>query len=207
MPRGYDRGKRRGFSGSQGLRCSKGEEEEMIKTDVSDFNLHWLPQFGPVKFLVAGRCFDAAPDRWEGMACEWYARHGFQELKDDRYATETAVRYKSVDALAAEKPMQVSALGSHLYDSWMARKAELAKNRKEPIEPPKPLPPTKPEEPKDEPKPQPKPEEPKPKSKIPWKTITAVLSAISFALTFLPVPGIVKEIIGHIVKILQSIPG
>lgn len=178
----------------------------MINTEISDFNLHWLPQFGAVKFLVAGRCFDVAPDRWEGMACEWYARHGFQELKDDRYLTETAVRFKSVDALAAEKPMQVSNLGSHLYDSWMARKAELAKNRKEPIEPPNPLPPTKPEEPKDEPKPQPKPEEPKPKSKIPWKTIATVLSAISFALTFFPVPGIVKEIITWIVKILQSLP-
>lgn len=132
----------------------------MIGTDVSDFNLHWLPQFGSVKFLVAGRCFDVAPARWEVLACEWYARHGFQELKGDRYVDGNMVKYHSVDILAAEEPLNVSTLGSHLYDSWQARKAELAKNRKEPIEPPKPLPPTKPD-PIPEPKPQPKPEEPK----------------------------------------------
>ena len=178
----------------------------MIKTDVSDFNLWFVSLYSSRAFLVAGRFWDLDKERWEMLSCLWMARNGFFELKDDRYVTETAVRYKSVDALVAEVDPEMTPTAQHLYNQWMGIKKKLEESRKDkpiPIDPPTPTPTPLPIP---DPIPEPKPEEPKPKSKIPWKTIAAVLSAISFALTFFPVPGIVKEIITWIVKILQSIP-
>lgn len=180
-----------------------------MKTELSDFNLHFLPQFGRVRFLVAGRCFDLAPDRWEALACEWYARNGFSEIKGDAYISGMGYRFKSVDTLVAESPLAMSPLGQHLLDSWQARKKELEKNR---IEPPKPVPPppkTPPIEPEapSEPSKQQNGDVQQPKRKVPWKLFAAVLAAVAFGLKFTPVPGLVILAIDYIVKILNSIPG
>ena len=200
-----------------------------MNTDVSDFNLWHMSDYGRNVFLVAGRFFDLAPDRWELLTCIWYGRNGLTELKDDRYVTETEVRYKSVDALVAETDPKPNDIGAHLYSGWTAKKAALAKKRKTPpvvVLPPTPTPPEPKPEPKPDdvsrphprmpdpipqPEPEPKPTDPnapaKPKAKIPWKTIATILGAISFGLSFFPVPGIVKDIIGWVVKILNSLPG
>ena len=180
-----------------------------MKTDLSDFNLHFLPQFGRVRFLVAGRCFDLAPDRWEALACEWYARHGFSEIKGDAYISGMGYRFKSVDALVSESPLTMSPLGQHLLDSWQVRKKELEKNRIDPAKPVPPPPNTPPIEPEppSEPSKQQSGDVQQPKRKVPWKLFAAVLAAIAFGLKFTPVPGLVILAIDYLVKILNSVPG
>jgi hypothetical protein len=112
-------------------------------TDVSDFNLRLVSLYSSRAFLVAGRFYDLAPDRWAALSCLWYARHNFFELPDDRFFTDTAVRFKSVDALVAEKDPEMSGTAKHLYDQWLGIKKRLEESRKDkpiPIEPPKPTP-------------------------------------------------------------------
>jgi hypothetical protein len=134
-------------------------------TDVSDFNLRLVSLYSSRAFLVAGRFYDLAPDRWEKLSCLWYARHNFFELKDDRYLTETMVRFKSVDTLVAEVDPPMTPTAQHLYDQWMGIKRRLEESRKDkpiPIEPPKPTPTPLPiPDPIPEPKPEPKPPEKK----------------------------------------------
>jgi hypothetical protein len=134
-------------------------------TDVSDFNLRMVSLYSSRAFLVAGRFYDLAPDRWDKLACLWYARHNFFELPGDRYLTDTMVRFKSVDALVAEIDPQMTPTAQHLYDQWMGIKKRLEESRKDkpiPIEPPKPTPTPLPiPAPIPEPKPDPKPEQPK----------------------------------------------
>lgn len=83
--------------------------------------------------------------------------------------------------------------------------ARCRKKRPE-IEEPKPAPEKKEEEKETKPVPVPetKPSEPK---KIPWKLIASILGAISFAISFTPVPGFVVQIINYVAKILQALPG
>jgi hypothetical protein len=180
-------------------------------TDVSDFNLRMVSLYSSRAFLVAGRFYDLAPDRWDKLACLWYARHNFFELKDDRYMTETMVRFKSVDALVAEVDPKMTPTAQHLYDQWMGIKKRLEESRKDkpiPIEPPKPTPTPLPiPDPIPEPKPEPKQEPEAPKKAKLWKLIAVVLGAIAFAIKFVPVvPAIVPVIIEWIVKILEAIP-
>jgi hypothetical protein len=129
-------------------------------TEISDFNLRFVSLYSSRAFLVAGRFYDLAPDRWAALSCLWYARHNFFELPGDRYLTETAVRFKSVDALVAEKDPEMTTTAQHLYDQWLGIKARLAKQRSDDpikIDPPKPVPIPLPIP---EPKPEPKPQEP-----------------------------------------------
>jgi hypothetical protein len=115
----------------------------MKGTDVSDFNLRLVSLYSSHAFLVAARFYDLAPNRWDKLSCIWYARNGFFELKDDRYLTDTMVRFKSVDALVAEKDPEMTATAKHLYDQWLGIKARLAKQRSDDpikIDPPKPVP-------------------------------------------------------------------
>jgi hypothetical protein len=136
-------------------------------TEISDFNLRFVYLYSSRAFLVAGRFYDIAPDRWEKLTCLWYARHNFFELPGDRYLTETAVRFKSVDALAAEKDPEMTPTAQHLYDQWMGIKKRLEESRADkpvPIEPPKPTPTPLPIP---DPIPEPKPEDKPPSKKNP----------------------------------------
>jgi len=179
-------------------------------TDISDFNLRLVSLYSSRAFLVAGRFYDLAPDRWDKLACLWYARHNFCELPGDRYLTDTMVRFKSVDALVAEVDPQMTPTAQHLYDQWMGIKKRLEESRKDkpiPIEPPKPVPPPlpKPEPKPPEPKPEPKPEPEAPKKKPNIKLIVAILGAVAFGLKFTPVPALVLAGLDIVIKILNSL--
>jgi hypothetical protein len=178
-------------------------------TDVSDFNLRMVSLYSSRAFLVAGRFYDLAPDRWDKLACLWYARHNFFELPGDRYLTDTMVRFKSVDALVAEVDPQMTPTAQHLYDQWMGIKKRLEESRKDkpiPIEPPKPTPTPLPiPDPIPEPKPEPKPEPEQPKKKPNIKLIVAILGAIAFGLQFTPVPALVLAGLDIVIKILNSL--
>jgi hypothetical protein len=187
-----------------------------MNTDISDFNLWHMSDYGRNVFLVAGRFFDLAPDRWEFLTCCWYGRNGLSELKDDRYLTETSIRFKSVDALVAETDPKLNDIGAHLYKGWMAKKALLAERRKTPpviVLPPDPIPPEPKPQPKPEPKPSPEPSKPQngdtqqPRKKLPWKLIATVLAAVAFGLKFTPVPAAVLLGIEWLIRLLNAIPG
>jgi hypothetical protein len=187
-----------------------------IDSELSDFNWHFLSQYGRIKFYVAARfwdamTFDKAPIDPYRLACEFYARHGFSVTAKDPYIEGNRVRHKSVDDLVKENPEKLSEMGQVLYDGWLGFKKKLDATRaKEPqlpkIEPPPPEPP------KVEPEPKPSlpevklPQEPKAPTKTPWKLIAAILAAVAFALKFSPVPAFVIGIIDMLVKIIQSIP-
>jgi hypothetical protein len=102
--------------------------------ELSDFNTY-ARGFGTRMFLVAGRVYDLAPDKWEWLACAWYERHGLLELPGDRYigklpnSEQEAVRYASVDALLLNPPKELVGIGRHIYDGWLAKKAQLDKIR------------------------------------------------------------------------------
>jgi hypothetical protein len=171
-------------------------------SSVSDFNLHFVSQYSSRSFLVAGRFFDLTKD-WERLACEWYGRKGFRELKNDRYIGQLpdgrdAIRYHSVDALVLENPERLSDIGQHLYDSWLGIKANLAKHRSEPpvvILPPPQEPPMWEPDTKPVPKPvelPPKKEEPK-KHRPEWQIkfgvwLTVLTPVVAIATIFLPPP-------------------
>ena len=142
----------------------------MIDTTLADFNVY-MRNCGARTFLVAGRCFDLAPNNWEFLSCAWYERNGLLELANDRYIgkhpTENRemVRYKSVDEIVANPPKELVGIGRHFLDGWIARKKELDQTRKaDPVVilPPPPNPPMPKVEPKPEPKPDPQPEPKKP---------------------------------------------
>jgi hypothetical protein len=180
-------------------------------SNVSDFNLHFVAQYSSRSFLVAGRFFDLSPD-WERLSCEWYARHGFVELKNDRYVGQLpdgrdAIRHHSVDALVLEKPEKLSEIGQHLYASWLGIKANLAKHRTEPpvvILPPKN--PPMPEKPKPVELP---PQEPAPKKQRPewqiktgvWLTILTPIAALGTMM--LPPPwNVLGKALYEVLKLL-----
>ncbi len=190
-----------------------------IDSELSDFNWHFLSQYGRIKFYVAARfwdamTFDKAPIDPYRLACEYYARHGFNVEVKDPYIEGNRVRHKSVDDLVKENPEKLSDVGQMLFDSWLGFKKNLDADRKKEPELPKvePPPPTPPKE-------LPKVEDPKPSlpevkvpnppvaKKTPWKLIATIVAAIAFGLKFLPVvPAFVIAIIDIIVKIVQSIP-
>ena len=179
-------------------------------TDVSDFNLRMVSLYSSRAFLVAGRFYDLAPDRWDKLACLWYARHNFFELPGDRYLTDTMVRFKSVDALVAEVDPPMTPTAQHLYDQWLGIKKRLEESRKDkpiPIEPPKPTPTPLPiPDPIPEPKkPEPVPEPEAPKKKPNLKLIVAILGAVAFGLKFTPVPALVLAGLDIVIKILNSL--
>jgi hypothetical protein len=186
------------------------EEGTPMNTEVSDFNLWHISDYGRNTFLVAGRIYDLAPDRWEKLTCIWYGRHGMVELADDRYIEENRLRYKTVDALVAEVDPSMSPVAKFIYDEWVEKKAAIAKRRAEKpvvILPPPPKPPSEPPKTPTRPipKPEPTPVKPKPKKGFPLKTIVVLLGAVGFALKFLPVPPVVLLAIEWITKILQAI--
>jgi hypothetical protein len=186
-----------------------------LDTELSDFNWHYLSQYGRIKFYVAARfwdamTFDKAPINPYRLACEFYARFGFNVEAKDPYVEGNRVRYKSVDDLVKENPEKLSDVGQMLYDGWLGFKKNLdAQRAKEPklptIPPPNPEPPpVVVEEPKKLPEvPTPKPPVAK---KPPWKLIATILAAVAFGLKFTPVPALVIGIVDAIVKILQAIP-
>ena len=185
-----------------------------IDTELSDFNWHFLSQYGRIKFYVAARfwdamTFDKAPIDPYRLACEFYARHGFNVEAKDPYIEGNRVRYKSVDNLVKENPEKLSDVGQMLFDSWLGFKKKLDADRKKEPELPR-IPPPPPMPPKVEPKPSlPEvkiPQEPKAKTKTPWKLIATIVAAVAFALKFTPVPAFVIGIVDMIVKILQAIP-
>ena len=107
----------------------------MIDVTLSDFNTY-IREFGVRTFLVAGRIFDLAPDKWEFLACAWYEKNGLLELPNDRYIGKhqkedrDIVRYHSVDSLLRNPPTELVGMGLHIYEGWVAKKAENEKNRK-----------------------------------------------------------------------------
>lgn len=122
-----------------------------IDTELSDFNWHYLSQYGKIKFYAAGRfwdamTFDKAPIDPCRLACEFYARNGFSFTPSDVYRQGNRLRYKCIDALVEENPEKLSDVGQMLYDGWLGYKKKLEADRaKEPelpkIEPPPPTPP------------------------------------------------------------------
>jgi hypothetical protein len=174
-------------------------------TELSDFNLHFVSLYSSRAFLVAGRFYDLAPDRWEKLACIWYARNGFFELKNDRYLTDIMLRFKSVDALVAEEYPEMTPTSQQLYDQWIGIKAKLAKQRSDDpikISQPKPTPTPLPIPDKI---PEPEPKETKPKKKLNIKLLVAILGAVAFCLKFTPVPAVVLGGIDIVIRVLQSI--
>jgi hypothetical protein len=132
-----------------------GLERNHAMNELADFNTY-ARGFGTRMFLVAGRVFDLAPDNFAWLACAWYERHGLLELPGDRYigklpgSEQEAVRYNSVDELVLNPPKELVGIGRHIYDGWLAKKAQLDKIRNAdpivilppPPEPPKPTKPT-----------------------------------------------------------------
>jgi hypothetical protein len=189
-----------------------------IDTELSDFNWHYLSQYGRIKFYVVARFWDAmhfdkAPIDPYRLACEYYARNGFSANPDDFYIEGNRVRYRSIDKLVQENPEKLSEVGQMLFASWLGFKKNLDATRaKEPelpkIEPPPPEPPK--ELPKvEEPKKLPKielPQEPKAPTKTTWKLIATIAATVAVVLKFTPVPAFVIGIVDMIVKILQAIP-
>ena len=122
-----------------------------IDTELSDFNWHFLSQYGRIKFYVAARfwdamTFDKAPIDPYRLACEFYARYGFNVEAKDPYIVGNRVRHKSVDDLVKENPETLSDVGQMLFDSWIGFKKNIDASRaKEPelpkIPPPPPMPP------------------------------------------------------------------
>jgi hypothetical protein len=129
-----------------------------LDTDLSDFNWHYLSQYGRIKFYVVARFWDAmhfdkAPIDPYRLACEYYARHGFNVEAKDPYIEGNRVRHKSVDDLVKENPEKLSDVGQMLFDSWLGFKKKLDADRKKEPELPR-IPPPPPEPPKvEEPKP------------------------------------------------------
>jgi hypothetical protein len=125
-----------------------------LDTELSDFNWHFLSQYGRIKFYAAGRFWDAmhfdkAPINPYRLACEFYARNGFTANPDDFYTEGNRVRYRSIDKLVQENPEKLSDVGQMLFDSWLGFKKNLDSTRaKEPelprIPPPNPMPPSLP---------------------------------------------------------------
>jgi hypothetical protein len=137
-----------------------------MNTDLADFNTY-AREYGARMFLVAGRVYDLAPDNFAWLASAWYERHGLLELPNDRYIGklpngQEAVRYASVDALLLNPPKELVGIGRHIYDGWLAKKAQLAKIRN--ADPVVILPPKNPPMPE-----KPKPVELPPKSEEPVK--------------------------------------
>lgn len=185
-----------------------------IDTELSDFNWHYLSQYGKIKFYAAGRfwdamTFDKAPINPYRLACEFYARNGFSFAPDDFYRQGNRMRYKCIDALVEENPEKLSDVGQHLYDGWLgAKKALEAQRAKEPqlpkIEPPTPTPPpVVVEEPKELPKVQvPDPlKKPFPTTKV----IATVLAILVGASAFLPPPW--NFVAAGVFKLLQAAMG
>ena len=122
-----------------------------IDTELSDFNWHYLSQYGRIKFFVSARfwdamTFDKAPIDPYRLACEFYARHGFAVEAKDPYIEGNRVRHKRVDDLVKENPETLSDVGQMLFDSWIGFKKNIDASRaKEPelpkIPPPPPMPP------------------------------------------------------------------
>jgi hypothetical protein len=96
--------------------------------------------------------FDKAPIDPYRLACEYYARHGFNVEAKDPYIEGNRVRHKSVDDLVKENPEKLSDVGQMLFDSWLGFKKKLDADRKKEPELPR-IPPPPPEPPKAEPKP------------------------------------------------------
>jgi hypothetical protein len=189
-----------------------------LDTELSDFNWHYLSQYGRIKFYVVARFWDAmhfdkAPIDPYRLACEYYARHGFNVEAKDPYIEGNRVRHKSVDDLVKENPEKLSEVGQMLFDSWLGFKKNLDATRaKEPelpkIEPPPPTPPK--ELPKvEEPKKLPKielPQEPKTPSTFPWKRVLSVAFGILVtASAFAPPPW--NFLAAGLFKILQAAMG
>lgn len=179
-------------------------------SDISDFNMH-MSQYSARLFMVSGRFFDLAPTEWEKLACSWYGKHGWRELKDDRYIGklpngQDVIRYHSVDAIVLENP-ELDPTAQMIYDRWVARRAQLAAQRNSPdvvILPPPPEPPkAKPVElPPPEPKPEPKKARPEwiVKASV-WLTVFTPVSLV--ILYFVPPPwNMVAKAVFEAIKLL-----
>jgi hypothetical protein len=154
--------------------------------------------------------FDKAPIDPYRLACEFYARHGFNVEAKDPYVEGNRVRYKSVDDLVKENPEKLSDVGQMLYDGWLGFKKNLdAQRAKEPKLPT--IPPPTPEPPPvvvvEEPKKLPEVQTPKPPKK-PFPTGKVVLTVIGILLTasaFLPPPW--NFIVHGALQLLQAAMG
>jgi hypothetical protein len=179
-------------------------------TFQSDFNLWIASNYYRGAINICSRFTDKGVEERLAarLSCTWHVKHGFglKAPKDDEYFNGNQMGRTSVDALVAHPEFDPA--GDVLFNCWLDYKAKLDARRNGgpiKIDPPPPTPP--------EPKPSPEPSKQQngdvqqPRKKLPWKLIATVLSAISFGLTFFPVPGIVKEIINYAVKILREIPG
>jgi hypothetical protein len=185
-----------------------------IDTELSDFNWHYLSQYGKIKFYAAGRLWDAmtfdkAPINPYRLACEFYARYDFSFSPDDFYRQGNRIRYKCIDDLVKENPEKLSDVGQMLYDGWLGFKKNLeAQRSKEPKLPT--IPPPPPEPPKvEEPKKLPEvkvPKEPK-KNPAPWLVKASVwfgiVSTVVGAVAWF-VPG-AKPWVAVIVPVIQAI--
>lgn len=185
-------------------------------TELADFNT-FIREYSNKIFFVAGRFYDLKPDDWLRYSCEWYQKHGWRELPNDRYIGtlpngQEAIRYHSVDAMAMQELKTLTPMAQLLVDTWLARKTQLDRLRNEPdkkIEPPPPEPPkAKPIElPPQEPKPEkPKKENPNPnlvKFGVWFGIIGAAASAAS--LFFPAAKPFVVAIVAIVKGILQAL--
>ena len=180
--------------------------------ELADFNTY-ARGFGTRMFLVAGRVYDLAPDNFAWLACAWYERHGLLELPGDRYigklpgSEQETVRYHSVDELVLNPPKELVGFGQHIYDGWLAKKAQLDKIRNaDPIVILPPKNPPMPEKPKPVELP---PQEPAPKKQRPewqiktgvWLTVLTPIAALGTML-FPPPWNIIGKAIFEALKLL-----
>jgi hypothetical protein len=198
---------------ADGQLANFGLERNHAMNELADFNTY-ARGFGTRMFLVAGRVFDLAPDKWEWLACAWYEKNGLLELPNDRYigklpgSEQETVRYASVDALLLNPPKELVGIGQHIYDGWLAKKAQLAKIRNaDPIiilpPPPEAPKPTKPK-PVELPPQEPAPKKQRPEWQIKtgvWLTILTPIAALGTML--LPPPwDIVGKALYEALKLL-----
>jgi hypothetical protein len=192
-----------------------------MRTDISDYWMHFVSEYGRNSYHVAPRIFDLAPNRWEELSAIYYARHGFKAPpKDDSYIGPLpngveAIRSHRIDALVLENPTEMDDMAKFLYDGWLGKKASLAKSRSEeprvvilppPPEPPKPTP-------KPEPVKKPKPielppkEEPEKKNPNPnlvrFSVYFGIISAAATAAALFFPPA--KPFVVAIVAIVKSL--
>jgi hypothetical protein len=157
-----------------------------MNTELSDYWMHFISEYGRNSVHIAPRFYDIAPNDWLRLTSVYYSRFGMKHPpKDDAYigklpgTDRDVMRSHRADAIVLENPA-MDDMAKFFYDTWLAKKAALEKNRnKEPdtvILPPPQEPPMWEPEPKPEPKPvelPPKKEEPK-KQRPEWQIKTGV---------------------------------
>jgi hypothetical protein len=188
-----------------------------MRTDISDYWMHFVSEYGRNSYHVAPRIFDLAPNRWEELSAIYYARHGFKAPpKDDSYIGPLpngveAIRSHRIDALVLENPTEMDDMARFLHDGWMGKKAALAKRRSEepnvvilppPPEPPKPKPVEKPKPIELPPKEQPEKKNPNP-NLVRFSVYFGIISAAATAAALFFPPA--KPFVVAIVAIVKSL--